>query len=187
MSVVCALDKYVELGILSSEDRAILREAVLARWNVLMAGGMAFGIATLGQSLFLEITKICSAERVAVLEDTVQAIVLDRLRALPVLDGSGGTGQSSGVGNRTREAPASLHLGGAMRLPESTSASPMAYQQEINPHGLYATADVARILGLHPDTVYRIPRAVLRRTPVGPRGGRIKIMGSDLLLYLRRK
>ena len=74
-----------------------------------------------------------------------------------------------------------------MRLPESTSTSPTVDQQEINPHGLYATADVAKILGLHPDTVYRIPRAVLRRTPVGPRGGRIKIMGSDLLLYLRRK
>ena len=72
-----------------------------------------------------------------------------------------------------------------MRLTEHTSATTNADQREIKPHGLYDTPDVARILGLHPDTVYRIPRELLRRTPVGPRGGRTKILGSDLLKYIR--
>lgn len=81
-------------------------------------------------------------------------------------------------------AAAVNHYGGAMIPADAMSAA--RDHQDINPHGLYDTAGVAKILGLHPDTVYRIPRALLRRTPVGPRGGRTKIMGSDLLLYLRR-
>jgi hypothetical protein len=60
VSVVCALDEYVVLGILSSEDRVVLREAVL--------------------------------------EDTLQAIVLGHLHALPGVRGYRGTGQSTGVG-----------------------------------------------------------------------------------------
>lgn len=56
----------------------------------------------------------------------------------------------------------------------------------INPDRLYTTPQAAKILGLHPDTVYRIPRSLLRRTRVGPRRGRTKIRGSDLLAYLEQ-
>lgn len=52
---------------------------------------------------------------------------------------------------------------------------------------LYTTAEAALILDLHPDTVYRIPEAALRRTRVGPRYGRTRIAGQDLLDYLQRK
>ena len=56
---------------------------------------------------------------------------------------------------------------------------------EIHPDRLYTTEQVAEYLDLHRDTVYRIPRSLLRRTAVGPKGGRTKIMGRDLLAYLR--
>lgn len=57
----------------------------------------------------------------------------------------------------------------------------------VHPDRLYTTNEVAEMLGLHPDTVYRIPRALLRRTAVGPHGGRTKIRGRDLLDYLDGK
>lgn len=57
----------------------------------------------------------------------------------------------------------------------------------INPNRLYETSAVADLLGLHPDTVYRIPPSQLRRTRVGPRRGRTKILGQDLLDYLNGK
>lgn len=57
----------------------------------------------------------------------------------------------------------------------------------INPDRLYETPDVAELLGLHPDTVYRIPPSLLRRTRVGPKRGRTKIKGQDLLDYLNGK
>lgn len=49
---------------------------------------------------------------------------------------------------------------------------------------LYTSAEAAEILHLHVDTVYRIPPSRLRRTKVGPRGGRTKILGADLIHYL---
>jgi len=57
---------------------------------------------------------------------------------------------------------------------------------QIHQERLYTTKEVAEILGLHTDTVYRIPSALLRRTRIGPRGGRTKVLGADLLRYLGR-
>lgn len=56
----------------------------------------------------------------------------------------------------------------------------------VHPDRLYSTVQAAQALELHPDTVYKIPRALLPRTPVGPRGGRTKIRGRDLLAYVDR-
>jgi excisionase family DNA binding protein len=54
----------------------------------------------------------------------------------------------------------------------------------IHPERLYTTSEVARVLGLHPDTVYRISSALLRRTRIGPKGGRTRVRGADLIRYL---
>lgn len=54
----------------------------------------------------------------------------------------------------------------------------------VHPARLYSMAEVAKIVGIHPDTAYRIPRTLLKRTPIGPRGGRTKVLGRDLLAYL---
>lgn len=59
--------------------------------------------------------------------------------------------------------------------------------ESVHPDRLYTTNEVAQMLGLHPDTVYRIPRSLLRRTAVGPAGGRTKIRGRDLLNYVDGK
>ena len=57
----------------------------------------------------------------------------------------------------------------------------------INPDRLYTVPEVAAILALHPNTVYTIPEQLLRRTRVGPRRGRTKVRGRDLLAYLDGK
>ncbi len=54
----------------------------------------------------------------------------------------------------------------------------------IDPDKLYRIPTVARILGCHPDTAYRIPASRLRRTKVGPRRGLTRVRGRDLLDYL---
>lgn len=56
--------------------------------------------------------------------------------------------------------------------------------ETINPDRLYTVPQVAEILDLHPNTVYSIPEQLLRRTRVGPRRGRTKVRGRDLLAYL---
>lgn len=54
----------------------------------------------------------------------------------------------------------------------------------IHPDRLYKSAEVAEILHLHPDTVYRIPAAHLRRTRVGPNRGRTMVLGAHLIEYI---
>lgn len=71
-AVVYTLDDYVESGILSAEGRALLRRAVLERWNVLVAGGTGSGKTTFTNALLKEITDRCPGERVVILEDTVE-------------------------------------------------------------------------------------------------------------------
>ena len=58
---------------------------------------------------------------------------------------------------------------------------------DIHPQALYDTPEVAEVLGLHPKTVYGIPERLLPRTRVGPRRGRVKIKGADLLRYLNNE
>lgn len=87
--------------------------------------------------------------------------------------------------------------------PESVNPPPDAYldegapnrdsgggddrQRQIHGDHLYRVPEAAKILGLHVDTVYRIPSKQLTKTRVGPRGGRTRIRGAHLLRYINGK
>ena len=65
---VFTLDDYVAAGIMTGDEAAILRQAVAARANILVAGGTSTGKTTLTNALLAEVAK--SADRVIAIEDT---------------------------------------------------------------------------------------------------------------------
>ena len=65
---VFALDDYVRAGIMTAEQAALLRQAVAARKNILVAGGTSTGKTTLTNALLAEVAK--TADRVVLIEDT---------------------------------------------------------------------------------------------------------------------
>ncbi|MBL0923434.1 MAG: P-type conjugative transfer ATPase TrbB [Sphingomonadaceae bacterium] len=65
---VFTLDDYVAAGIMSAEQAAVLRDAVAARCNVLVAGGTSTGKTTLTNALLAELAK--TSDRVVLIEDT---------------------------------------------------------------------------------------------------------------------
>ncbi len=65
---VFTLDDYVAAGIMSQAHSAILRTAVAARKNILVAGGTSTGKTTLTNALLAEVAK--TADRVVLIEDT---------------------------------------------------------------------------------------------------------------------
>ncbi|MGN8198121.1 P-type conjugative transfer ATPase TrbB [Salinisphaera sp. RV14] len=67
---VIALERYVTDGIMTAVQAGFLRDAVMARRNVLIAGGTSTGKTTLANALLAEIAT--SGDRVLVLEDTVE-------------------------------------------------------------------------------------------------------------------
>ena len=71
-SAVHALDEYVAAGILTPEQCAVLRAAVAAHENILVAGGTNSGKTTLTNALLCEITNQFPEERLVLLEDTVE-------------------------------------------------------------------------------------------------------------------
>lgn len=70
--MVYSLDDYVEAGVVTSGQRDVLREAVAARWNVLIAGGTNSGKTTLVNAVLREITDRHPQQRIVILEDTVE-------------------------------------------------------------------------------------------------------------------
>lgn len=54
----------------------------------------------------------------------------------------------------------------------------------IIPDRLYTTAEVAELIDVHLKTAYAIPEKLLRRTRVGPKLGKVRVRGRDLLAYL---
>lgn len=66
--LVHRLDDYVDHGIMAPEVAAWLKEAVLARGNIVVVGGTSSGKTTLVNALLAEIAT--SNERVVILEDT---------------------------------------------------------------------------------------------------------------------
>jgi hypothetical protein len=56
----------------------------------------------------------------------------------------------------------------------------------IHPERLYDARTAAELLGIHRDTLYRIPDRLLPRSRVGPRRGRTKFRGRALIEYLDR-
>jgi type IV secretion system protein TrbB len=71
-TVIYSLDDYVSAGSLSRAQRAALREAVIMRWSVLVAGGTNTGKTTLCNALLREVTDCFPQDRVVILEDTVE-------------------------------------------------------------------------------------------------------------------
>ena len=69
-SVVYSLDQFVELGTLSTKQRAILRQAVRDSWNILVVGPMNSGKSTLCNGIIDEIGREWPHERIVILEDT---------------------------------------------------------------------------------------------------------------------
>jgi len=65
---VFTLDDYVAAGIMSADQAASLRIAVVSRANILVAGGTSTGKTTLTNALLAEVAK--TADRVVIIEDT---------------------------------------------------------------------------------------------------------------------
>jgi type IV secretion system protein VirB11 len=65
---VFTLDDYVAAGIMTTDQADVLREAVAARKNILVAGGTSTGKTTLTNALLAEIA--CTTDRVVLIEDT---------------------------------------------------------------------------------------------------------------------
>jgi len=62
------LDDYAAAGIMTTDQAAILRQAVAERRNILVAGGTSTGKTTLTNALLAEVAK--TADRVVLIEDT---------------------------------------------------------------------------------------------------------------------
>jgi len=65
---VFTLGDYVDAGIMSAGQAQVLREAVWARKNILVAGGTSTGKTTLTNALLAEVAK--TSDRVVLIEDT---------------------------------------------------------------------------------------------------------------------
>jgi type IV secretion system protein VirB11 len=65
---VFTLDDYVTAGIMTAGQAAVLRQAVAARKNILVAGGTSTGKTTLTNALLAEVAK--TTDRVVLIEDT---------------------------------------------------------------------------------------------------------------------
>jgi type IV secretion system protein VirB11 len=65
---VFTLDDYVAASIMTADQAVILRQAVAARANILVAGGTSTGKTTLTNALLAEVAK--TTDRVIVIEDT---------------------------------------------------------------------------------------------------------------------
>ncbi len=65
---VFTLGDYVEAGIMAAGQAQVLREAVEARKNILVAGGTSTGKTTLTNALLAEVAK--TSDRVVLIEDT---------------------------------------------------------------------------------------------------------------------
>jgi type IV secretion system protein VirB11 len=65
---VFTLDDYAAAGIMSPTEAAVLRQAVAARKNILVAGGTGTGKTTLVNALLAEIAR--STDRIVLIEDT---------------------------------------------------------------------------------------------------------------------
>ena len=65
---VFTLEGYAAAGIMTLDEAALLRAAVAARWNILVAGGTSSGKTTLTNALLAEVAK--TLDRVVLIEDT---------------------------------------------------------------------------------------------------------------------
>jgi type IV secretion system protein TrbB len=69
---VFTLDDYVSAGIMTSPQRALIRDAVASRRNILICGGTASGKTTLGNAVLAATVDATPDDRLVILEDTVE-------------------------------------------------------------------------------------------------------------------
>jgi type IV secretion system protein VirB11 len=69
---VFSLNDYVNAGIMTAGQAAAIKAAVAARKNILIAGGTGSGKTTLSNAILLEIAAAFPADRIVVLEDTIE-------------------------------------------------------------------------------------------------------------------
>jgi type IV secretion system protein TrbB len=67
---VFTLNEYVERGIMTPKQQAVIEGAVRARQNILIAGGTGSGKTTLTNAVVQHITEVCPNDRIVTLEDT---------------------------------------------------------------------------------------------------------------------
>jgi type IV secretion system protein VirB11 len=65
---VFTLDDYAAAGVMTVGQAAVLREAVVSRRNILVAGGTSTGKTTLANALLAEVAK--TSDRIVLIEDT---------------------------------------------------------------------------------------------------------------------
>jgi type IV secretion system protein VirB11 len=65
-----ALNELVTQGVLTPGQRAVVREAVVNRWNVVIAGNVSSGKTTFARAVLKEIAELCPRDRLLILEDT---------------------------------------------------------------------------------------------------------------------
>jgi len=71
-SSIYSIDDYVASGVLSEDQGSVVRAAIAERKNILVVGGTNTGKTTLANALLHEIAAQFPADRVVILEDTVE-------------------------------------------------------------------------------------------------------------------
>lgn len=71
-SVLITLDRYVEDGILTTAQVAVIRDAIAQRLNIVVSGGTGTGKTTLTNAILREFVDVTPEHRLVILEDTAE-------------------------------------------------------------------------------------------------------------------
>lgn len=71
-SVLISLDRYVEDGILTTAQVAVIRDAIAQRLNIVVSGGTGTGKTTLTNAILREFVDVTPEHRLVILEDTAE-------------------------------------------------------------------------------------------------------------------
>lgn len=69
-SVIFTLDQYVEQGIMTPAQCAVIKEAIVNKSNILVVGGTGSGKTTLTNGIIEGISQTCPDDRLVIIEDT---------------------------------------------------------------------------------------------------------------------
>lgn len=69
---IFTLADYVQAGILTADQKAVIETAVLARKNILVVGGTGTGKTTLANGIIAEIVRVTPQHRLVIIEDTAE-------------------------------------------------------------------------------------------------------------------
>jgi type IV secretion system protein VirB11 len=169
---IFSLEDYVEKGIMSAGQAAVLRQAVLDRRNVIIAGGTSSGKTTLANALLREIRR--TEDRVFVLEDLPELQVdVDDLVTLRT---------SSGVSMRQL-----VH--GCLRMrPDRIIIGEVRDGAALDLMKAWNTGHAGGICTVHANSpesaLARLEDLILEVVPTVPR--RLLIEAVDLIAYLER-